>query len=254
MRAQEAWDPGDHGTQAVGKQSNDPRGIWYTSVTGIWQSVWLEYVPEQYISNVKITPDVDNQKVRISVSGEHLPDDFIVEVKALSNENVIGISTGLAKNELFIPIENPNLWSPGNPFLYDLEIVLRDESGNKIDEVKSYFGMRKISIGKVSDGYTRILLNDKALFHLGPLDQGWWPDGLYTAPSDDALKYDIEVTKALGTGLTLKNFHPFTALTQIMSKAKKIKAPAGLASLAIQVYHLRLYRMQCQFIFGKPFR
>ena len=122
----------------------------------------------------------------INVSGEHLLNGFTVEAKALSDGNVIGISTSLAKNEMFIPIENPNLWTPDNPFLYDLEIVLRDEEGNKADEVKSYFGMRKISIGKASDGYTRILLNDKPLFQLGPLDQGYWPDGILTPPSDAA--------------------------------------------------------------------
>lgn len=199
------WDPGDHGTQATGKQSNDARSIWYTSVTGIWQTVWLEYVPQQYISNVKIIPEVDNRKVRIDVTGMHLKDSYLIEAKALSDGEVIGTTTGIAKNELFIPIENPNLWTPDNPFLYDLEIVLKDEAGNKVDEVKSYFGMRKISIGKADDGYTRILLNDKPLFQLGPLDQGWWPGGLYTAPTDEALRYDIEVTKALGFNMLRKH-------------------------------------------------
>ncbi len=200
-----AWDPTDLGKQPVGKQSAQPRSIWYTAVTGIWQSVWLEVVPVTHISALKITPDVDESRVKIEIEVENLKDDHALLVEALTEGEVVGTSTGIPKQIFYVYLENPQLWSPDQPFLYDLKVSVLDESNQMIDEVSSYFGMRKITMEKADDGFNRLMLNDKPLFHLGPLDQGWWPDGLYTAPTDDALKYDVQVTKDLGFNMLRKH-------------------------------------------------
>ena len=200
-----AWDPTDLGHQPVGKQTHDPRSIWYTAVTGIWQTVWLEYVPQSYIKDLKITPQVDQNQVKIEACAGHVSEDHQVKVIARDDGQTVGTSTGFHDNRLFVELENPKLWSPQDPFLYDLEVQLLDGEGNAVDQVESYFGMRKISLGKGEDGYTRLFLNNEPLFQLGPLDQGWWPDGLYTAPTDEALKYDVKVTKDLGFNMLRKH-------------------------------------------------
>lgn len=199
------WDPTDGGYQPVGKQSNDPRGIWYTAVTGIWQTVWLEHVSESYIKDLNITPDVDNDRVKVEIEGENLSDTQNVKVEALEEGKVVSKAEGNTKQTFLIDLDNPKLWSPEDPFLYDLKVELRDEEGTSIDEVSSYFGMRKVDIAKADDGYTRLFLNNAPLFQMGPLDQGYWPDGLYTAPTDEALKSDIEKTKALGYNMLRKH-------------------------------------------------
>ncbi|SMO62065.1 glycoside hydrolase family 2 protein [Fodinibius sediminis] len=199
------WDPTDLGHQPVGKQTHDPRSIWYTAVTGIWQTVWLEYVPHGYISDLKITPDVDNSRVKVELETEGLSPDHKIRVAALKEGDTVGESRGNPAQTFIIPLEDPRLWSPETPFLYDLEVELLDSEGTVVDRVSSYFGMRKIAIAKSDDGYTRLFLNNKPLFQLGPLDQGWWPDGLYTAPTDEALKYDLEITKKLGYNMLRKH-------------------------------------------------
>lgn len=199
------WDPTDLGSQPVGKQTHDPHSIWYTAVTGIWQTVWIEYVPESYIKDLNITPDVDNSRVKVEVDGKNLSDDHQIRIKAKDENKLVGESTGFHKQDLYISLDDPQLWTPDNPFLYDLEVELLDKNGNTVDEVSSYFGMRKINIAKAEDGHMRLFLNNEPLFHIGPLDQGWWPDGLYTAPTDAALKYDIEVTKRLGYNMLRKH-------------------------------------------------
>jgi len=199
------WDPTDLGKQPVGKQSTQPRGIWYTAVTGIWQTVWIETVPSSYIERLTITPDVDNQRVKVIVAIAHEMEGQTLELSAMNGSEEVSTSTGPAKQHLFLPMSDPELWTPDNPFLYDLEVVLTNEGGETVDQVSSYFGMRKISLGEAPDGNMRLMLNNEPLFHLGPLDQGWWPDGLYTAPTDDALKYDIEVTKELGFNMLRKH-------------------------------------------------
>lgn len=199
------WDPTDLGAQPVGKQTHDPRSIWYTAVSGIWQTVWLEYVPEVYIKDLKVTPDVDNSRVNFSVEVPHVPETYSVRAKAFADGEAVGNTHGSPENRFLIELEEPRLWSPDDPFLYDLEIELIDEDGAVADRVESYFGMRKIGIGKDDGGFVRLLLNDEPLFHIGPLDQGWWPDGLYTAPVDEALEYDIQVTKDLGYNMIRKH-------------------------------------------------
>ncbi len=187
------YDPTNEGVGPHGKQVLQPGGIYYTASSGIWQTVWLENVPQVFIDNLRITPDVDNKQVRILVSTNEKSSSLSVTVKASDGSSI----TGSANSELVLPIADAHLWSPGDPYLYDLSVDLVQD--NKImDHVDSYFGMRKVSIQKDDAGFDRIFLNNNYTYNLGVLDQGFWPDGLYTAPTDDALKFDIEAIKALG--------------------------------------------------------
>ena len=191
------WDPSDDGPQPRGKQVKNPNGIWYTPVTGIWQTVWLEAVPKTFIVSVKQVPDFDNQMVHVIPSVENLQSGDQIKISAWDGENKIAEETTTSSNELNLKITNPKLWTNDAPFLYDLKISLLRNS-RPLDEVKTYFAMRKISVQPDKNGIKRIALNDKFLFQFGPLDQGWWPDGLYTAPNENALVYDIDQTKAMG--------------------------------------------------------
>jgi len=199
------WDPTNAGTQPRGKQVRRPRGIWYTAVTGIWQSVWLEPVNEAYIESLNIVPDIDAGVVRITAVCSDEADGFSIDAQVKDGWWTKGKSRADVGNPIVIPIKNPKLWSPDSPFLYDLKVALKDGKGKKVDKVSSYFGMRKISLGKDEKGITRVMLNNEFVFQFGLLDQGWWPDGLYTAPTDEALRYDIEVTKKLGFNLARKH-------------------------------------------------
>lgn len=204
------WDPTDKGMQARGKQVSNPRGIWYTPVTGIWQTVWLENVPEDYIRSVKTTPDIDERRAEVNLDLSPLSTGGSIIVKASANGKEIvskEIPIGQKSNNanLILDIPDPVLWGPNNPFLYDLEVTLRDGEGKVIDKVESYFGMRKVSLGKDANGYTRIMLNNEPLFQFGLLDQGWWPDGLYTPPTEEAMIYDIKVTRDLGFNMLRKH-------------------------------------------------
>ncbi len=199
------WDPIDEGFQPHGKQVKEPRGIWYTSVTGIWRTVWLEPVDQKCIQSFKVYPDIDTQEVRISVSCTDETPGYRLEIEVQEEGTMKGQATGLAGREISIPIHNPRLWSPDSPFLYDLVIALKDRRGRETDRIESYFGMRKISLGKDDEGVTRIFLNNEPQFMIGPLDQGWWPDGFYTAPTDEALRYDLEVIKKLGMNMLRKH-------------------------------------------------
>ncbi len=198
------WDPSDDGPQPRGKQVKNPSGIWYTPVTGIWQTVWLEAVPQTYISDIKQTPDVDNKSVRVSAKVLDLKAGDEVIVTAFKGTEKISSQILANNSEAVLPVPNARLWSPKDPFLYDLSIAVM-RKGKIIDEVKSYFGMRKISMKADENGIQRMLLNDEFVFQYGPLDQGWWPDGLYTAPTDDALKFDIEKTKEMGFNMIRKH-------------------------------------------------
>ena len=199
------WDPVDSGTQPRGKQVMDPSGIWYTSVTGIWQSVWLEPLPMSNIETFKLIPDIDQDSILMRIVCVNNDRTLQFDMIAMDGKQVISTANGLARKALKMAIPNAKLWSPDSPFLYDMVLVLRDKDGNTLDSVRSYFGMRKISLGKEQDGITRMLLNNKFVFQFGFLDQGWWPDGLYTAPTDDALRYDIEMTKKMGFNLARKH-------------------------------------------------
>ena len=198
------WDPSDAGFQPHGKQVQKPEGIWYTPTTGIWQTVWLEPVAEAAISALKLTPDIDNGVLKITVVCDGASSGCTVKVRASESGKTVSEATGKAGASFDLPVKNAKLWTPDAPFLYDLEVTLLD-NGKQTDKVASYFGMRKISLGKDSNGYLRLCLNNTPLFQFGPLDQGFWPDGIYTAPCDEALKYDIEITKQLGFNMARKH-------------------------------------------------
>ncbi|HEV3085220.1 MAG TPA: glycoside hydrolase family 2 TIM barrel-domain containing protein [Gemmataceae bacterium] len=199
-------DPTDKGSQPRGKQVTRPGGIMYTPTTGIWQTVWLEPVAAGYVESLQIIPDVDLGRFYLTVRGQKLPVDSTLELTILDGD--FPRATWTFENQLGkplnIPFANAKLWSPDSPNLYGLHLAVK-HNGQQLDEVQSYFGMRKIAIGKDEQGVTRILLNGKFVFQLGPLDQGFWPDGIYTAPTDEALKYDIEITKKLGFNMCRKH-------------------------------------------------
>lgn len=198
------WDPTDGGYQPRGKQVNRPNSIWYTSVTGIWQTVWLEPVGPVYIKGLKTVPNLDGKTVSVKPEVEGNIKGDLVEVKVMNKGTLIGTGKAAAGEEVLIGIPDPVLWSPETPFLYDLQInVIRN--GKAVDLVKSYFGMRKISTRRDENGIVRLQLNNKDYFQFGPLDQGWWPDGLYTAPTDEALRFDIVKTKELGFNMIRKH-------------------------------------------------
>ena len=199
------WDPTNDSYQPRGKQVNKPEGIWYTSVTGIWQTVWLEPVSEKFITQVKTTPNIDKNILNIEVATNDFSASERIEVKVLDGSRIV--ATAKSINHLPLELVMPDdvkLWSPDSPFLYNLEITLWNGT-KQIDKVKSYAAMRKYSIKRDENGIVRLQLNNKNLFQFGPLDQGWWPDGLYTAPTDEALKFDVQKTKDFGFNMIRKH-------------------------------------------------
>ena len=198
------WDPSDDGPQPRGKQVKQPHSIWYTPVTGIWQTVWLEPVPATYIVSTRQTPDIDRQTITVATKLNNLQPSDWLRISVWDGGQKIAEQEIMGSTEAILQVNNPKLWSPQTPHLYDLRVsVVRN---NKVvDEIQSYFAMRKISIGTDANGVKRILLNDQFVFQYGPLDQGWWPDGLYTSPTDAALKFDIEKTKDFGFNMIRKH-------------------------------------------------
>jgi hypothetical protein len=197
------WDPTDNGPQPRGKQVSSPGSIWYTPTTGIWQTVWIEPVNESYITSFRTVTDVDNGTVTFKADVKN-SENGTLNFRIIAKNIKVSEVSGKPDEEITAKIENPVLWSPENPFLYDIEVVLKN--GNKIvDKVTTYTGLRKISIGKADDGFTRILLNNKFIYQNGPLDQGFWPDGLYTPPTEKAMAYDIEMTKKMGFNMLRKH-------------------------------------------------
>ncbi|HEY8896719.1 MAG TPA: sugar-binding domain-containing protein [Niastella sp.] len=191
-----AHDPND-GKTPSGK--NGPRGD-YTFTSGIWQSVWLEPVNEQYIKNIRLLPNLAGSQLEVLVDAGPAQ----VKVTAFDGKKLVSEISGSTGTKLYIPIKDPKLWSPDNPFLYDLTITLIDNKGNITDEVRSYFGMRDIKLGSVN-GIIRPLLNNRFVMQVGLLDQGYWPDGILTAPTEEALRYDMEFTKKAGFNLIRKH-------------------------------------------------
>lgn len=198
------WDPTSDSSIPRGKQVTNPHGIWYTPVSGIWQTVWLEPVNNKHIVGVTPIADVDNNNLKVKVCTKNTESSDIVEVKLKDNNKVIASAKGVAGQTLDLSIPNAKLWSPESPFLYDLDVAII-ERGKPVDKVNSYAAMRKVSKKRDANGILRMQLNNKDIFHFGPLDQGWWPDGLYTAPTDEALKYDIVKTKDFGYNMIRKH-------------------------------------------------
>jgi len=192
------------GDQPRGKQSRKPEGIFYTATSGIWQTVWLEPVSEVCIDRLKITPDVDARSLHVWAAANTFSDSIRVRAVASVAGREVGSVTGLANADLVLALPSPHLWTPSDPFLYDLKVTLLD-GDQPLDSVSSYFGMRKIALRKDDQGVMRIALNDQFVFEVGTLDQGFWPDGIYTAPTDEALRSDIEFLKASGFNLTRKH-------------------------------------------------
>ncbi len=198
------WDPTDAGSQPRGKQVIEQGGIFYTPITGIWQSVWMEPVPSVYITDLRILPDIDKQEVEITIICSENRDGYSTEIKIIEKDSIICIKKWKLNQPVRLSIKNPKLWSPDSPHLYDLEIKLM-KNGKSLDVIRSYFGMRKISLGKDEKGITRIMLNNKFLFQIGPLDQGYWPDGLLTPPTEDAYIFDLNMIKKYGFNMLRKH-------------------------------------------------
>ncbi len=194
------WDPTDTHWQARGNQVLHPRSIWYTAVSGIWQTVWLEAVPETYLAGLKIIPELDSSSVLVQGQLDG-PDANKLPIRTTVLEHGKPIANGQVStgHALRLEIPNPHPWSPDDPYLYDLVVA----AGS--DRVESYIGMRKFSLGKDAQGRVRLCLNNQPLFQYGPLDQGYWPDGLYTPPSEQAMRFDLEQIKVLGCNMLRKH-------------------------------------------------
>ncbi|MFJ8085598.1 LamG-like jellyroll fold domain-containing protein [Streptomyces sp. NPDC096205] len=189
--------------QPKGKQSSNPGGIFYTQSSGIWQTVWMEPVAPVSVDNLVTTPDIDTSSLVVTVESGRASAGARVDAVARDTEGrVVGRVTGPANQELRLPVADQHLWSPDDPYLYDLEVRLTD--GQSADRVESYFGMREIDVADVG-GFRKLVLNGKPVFSLATLDQGFWPDGLYTQPSDKALTFDLEAHKKLGFNAVRKH-------------------------------------------------
>lgn len=198
------WDPSENGYQPRGKQTSKPQGIWYTPVTGIWQTVWLEPVAVKFIKQVRTVSNIDNSSLSVEVLTCATSYTDLYEVVVMEGGKQIASAKASANQLVDISIPNQKLWDTENPFLYDMKVTLISD-GKVVDAVDSYFAMRKVSTKRDDNGIVRLQLNNKDLFQFGPLDQGWWPDGLYTAPTDEALKYDLIKTKDFGFNMIRKH-------------------------------------------------
>ena len=196
------YDPTRDYGQPRGKQTTAPSGALYTCVTGIWQTVWMEPVSENSINSLKLIPDIDKGLLSVTVNTTD-SSGLTVTAIARDGDSIVGITTAKLNKVFTIPVPSAKLWSPDSPFLYDLKILVK-RGDLTVDSVSSYFGMRKISLNTVGKG-KKIMLNNKSVFQIGPLDQGFWPEGIYTAPTDNALKSDIEQEKAMGFNMVRKH-------------------------------------------------
>ena len=199
------WDPTDRSYQPRGKQVSNPGGIWYTPVSGIWQTVWLEPVTEKHISDLRILSDIDRKVLTVDAKVVNAADADMVEVQVYDESKLVAV--GKSINHQAVEVSMPKdckLWSPSTPHLYTLKVTLKS-NGKVVDQVDSYAAMRKFSTLRDKNGIVRLALNNEPLFQYGPLDQGWWPDGLYTAPTDEALLYDVQKTKDFGFNMIRKH-------------------------------------------------
>lgn len=197
------YDPSSGGGQPRGKQTTNPGSIWYTSCSGIWQTVWLEPVNQCYIERYEVVPDAANGTVKVKVLANDPTCKFYLIAR--DGETIVATTEKTAVGEeVTMTIPDPKLWSPDSPFLYNLDIYLTMENCQDCDKARGYFGLRTLSKGMV-DGHPAFLLNGKPLFMYGPLDQGWWPDGLLTPPSYEAMIYDLQAIKAMGMNMVRKH-------------------------------------------------
>jgi ribosomal protein S17E len=196
------WDPTNEGSQPIGKQSLPAikNVTKYTATSGIWQTVWLEPINDVAIESIKIIPNIDNATISLQTKLVGATQGTRIKIQAFDQGKEIASSVAADDELVSLQLNQPKLWSPTNPFLYDLKLSLVKD-GKVVDEVSSYFGMRKISMGRDQEGYMRILLNNAIIYQLGPLDQGYWPDGILTPASDQALRYDIAYLKKIGANM-----------------------------------------------------
>lgn len=192
-------------SQPTGKQTLRPGGIFYTAASGIWQTVWMEPVSEANITELDMTPDIDDESLAVTVNAENAEGNT-VKVTAINPKtgDRVGSVKGVPNTELRLPVPTPKLWSPKNPYLYDMRVRLLD-GRRAVDSVGSYFGMREVGVAEGSDGKPRMMLNGKFVANMGTLDQGYWPDGVYTAPTDAGLKFDLVQHKKLGYNMVRKH-------------------------------------------------
>jgi ribosomal protein S17E len=196
------WDPTNEGSQPIGKQALPAikNVTKYTAISGIWQTVWLEPINDVAIESIKIIPNIDNATISLQTKVVGATQGTRIKIQAFDQGKEIASSIAADDELVSLQLNQPKLWSPTNPFLYDLKLSLVKD-GKVVDEVSSYFGMRKISMGRDQEGYMRILLNNEIIYQLGPLDQGYWPDGILTPASDQALRYDIAYLKKIGANM-----------------------------------------------------
>jgi ribosomal protein S17E len=196
------WDPTNEGSQPIGKQALPAikNVTKYTATSGIWQTVWLEPINDVAIESIKIIPNIDNATISLQTKVVGATQGTRIKIQAFDQGKEIASSIAADDELVSLQLNQPKLWSPTNPFLYDLKLSLVKD-GKVVDEVSSYFGMRKISMGRDQEGYMRILLNNEIIYQLGPLDQGYWPDGILTPASDQALRYDIAYLKKIGANM-----------------------------------------------------
>jgi hypothetical protein len=199
-----AWDPMDDGDQPRGKQVRNPGGIYYTPVSGIWQTVWYEVVPATYFESYQVNTDVDAGTVTIVPRIYNAAAKDRLKVKISSQRQIVAEKEFALTDLPVLQVPDPKVWSPASPNLYDLELVLLRQ-GRVVDAVKGYFGMRTIEVAKDAQGVLRLFLNHRPLFQYGPLDQGFWPEGIYTAPTEEALLSDIQTMKAMGFNMVRKH-------------------------------------------------
>ena len=196
-------DPTDTGTQPRGKQVLNPQGIFYTSTSGIWQTVWLEPVAEHHIKGLEIQTSAFPAEAHVKVDG--VDGDFQLKASAADGERVVAEAVSSGGRELVLHVPHPRLWSPHSAFLYRLHIqMVRRGDRAPVDEVESYFGLRTIKVER-DHGMPRLFLNGKPEFMFGTLDQGFWPDGIYTPPSDQAIQQDLFGLKTLGFNTVRKH-------------------------------------------------
>ncbi|WP_396894270.1 glycoside hydrolase family 2 protein [Mycolicibacterium sp.] len=198
-----AQDNNETGPFPVGKQRNHPAGLFYTGASGIWQTVWAEPVPAARIDKLDIAPDLEGLTVTPRTSGttNERATVFVSE----PGGRLVSVSSAAAGQSIRLPVRNPRLWTADDPYLYDVKVVLATPSGHVHDAVASYSGLRTVSTVSDARGNPRIALNGRITFLHGPLDQGYWPDGIYTAPTDDALRFDLERIKELGMNFVRKH-------------------------------------------------
>ncbi len=191
------------GWQLNGKQRRNPGGIMYTQVSGIWQTVWTEKVPASHIMDLTIHTDAKAGTIKITTAIES--SDAVANVRVVVKDGDQAVAHYTGKDYISIPVPDAKLWSPDSPHLYNLDVALLDSSGKVLDSVSSYAGIRTVGKTRDEDGNLRMTLNGEIIFHWGPLDQGWWPDGLLTPPSDEGMKFDIEWLKSAGFNMIRKH-------------------------------------------------